>query len=57
MAATDYGPKTGASSDHPYDDPQPAEPPAPPAGKNRSTPPDDHTEIESEADLGDPSVR
>ena len=57
MATTkDYGPKTGAGDDHPYGDPSSQErPTARPAGKSPSTPPDDHTEIDSEADLGDPS--
>ena len=58
LSESDYGPKTGAGRDHPYNDPgsqTPAGPP--PAGKAAATPPDDHTDIDSEADLGDPSVR
>ena len=55
----DYGPKTDAASDHPYadDSARPGRPPARPHGKDGSTPPDSHTDINSEADLGDPSGR
>ncbi|HVZ29815.1 MAG TPA: hypothetical protein VG839_05440 [Asticcacaulis sp.] len=55
MANKDYSPKTDASEDRPYNDE--ASQKRPPAGKDRSTPPDDHTEIDSEADLGDPMDR
>ena len=56
MAQDDYGPKTGAASDHPYNDPASQRPAAPrPMGKDAGTPPDAHTEIDSEADLGDPA--
>ncbi len=57
MATTrDYGSKTGAGDDRPYDDPssQGRSPPRP-RGKSPSTPPDGHTEIGSEADIDDPS--
>ncbi|WP_298333039.1 hypothetical protein [Asticcacaulis sp.] len=49
---TDYGPKTGAASDHPYDFDEIPPPPA-----TEGTPPDAHTDIDSEADLNDPMVR
>lgn len=48
----DYGPKTGAASDHPY---RPDE--TPPESATEGAPPDAHTEIDSEADLGDPMSR
>lgn len=58
MTDKDYGPKTGASDDRPYNEPTSRKSPPPrPAGKDRSTPPDGHTEIDSEADLGDPAGR
>lgn len=58
MSDRDYGPKTGAGRDHPYDDPSSqGRPPARPAGKSGDTPPDNHTEVDSEADLDDPSDR
>ncbi len=58
MAENDYGPKTGAADDHPYNSTEDAERvPAVPAGKDKATPPDNHTEIDSEADLDDPSGR
>ncbi len=58
MTDKDYGPKTGASGDRPYNDDSPTKtPPQPPAGKDKSTPPDSHTEIDSEADIGDPAGR
>ena len=52
---TDYGAKTGAALDHPYSDKDQNAPTAPAPGC--SNPPDNHTEIDSEADLGDPSDR
>lgn len=56
MTGNDYGPKTGAGEDHPYNDPKSQDRPPPrPAGKDPSTPPDDHTEVDSEKDIGDPS--
>ncbi len=56
MPDKDYGPKTGAGADHPYDDPAAQrQPPAPPVGKDRSTPPDGRTEVDSEADLERPA--
>lgn len=61
MSDKDYGPKTGAGQDHPYGDPssqeRPRRPMARPAGKSGDTPPDSHTEIDSEADLDDSSDR
>ena len=47
----------GAASDRPYEtDEAGAGAPVPrPAGKDPSTPPDAHTEIDSEADIGDPA--
>lgn len=49
----------GAANDRPYgSDDAEAGPPVPrPAGKDPSTPPDAGTEIDSEADLGDPASR
>jgi hypothetical protein len=57
MDDKDYGPKTGAAEDHPYGDNERAPNPAPAAstGKDKTTPPDSHTEIDSEADIDDPS--
>ena len=56
MAKNDYGPKTGAADDHPYNAPDQArQAPAVPDRKSASTPPDAHTVIDSEADIGDPS--
>ncbi|WP_343685086.1 hypothetical protein [Asticcacaulis sp.] len=46
----DYGPKTGAASDHPYGTDE-----MPPAPKTEGTPPDARTEVSSQADLGDPT--
>ena len=55
MADNDYGPKSGAASDHPYKDGETPPANAPADGKAKVTPPDGHTEIDSEADIGDPS--
>ncbi len=58
MSDKDYGPKTGAGQDHPYGDPSSqGGPQRRPAGKSGDTPPDSHTEIDSETDLDDPSDR
>ena len=55
MNNDDYGPKTGAAKDHPYgaDGDDKAPPSAPQIDKE--TPPDNHTDVDSEADLGDPA--
>jgi hypothetical protein len=58
MANRNYGPKTGAGSDHPYTGSGEDEARVPtPAGKDPATPPDANTETDSEADLGDPLAR
>lgn len=47
---TDYGPKTAAAIDHPYGFDE-----SPPPPVTERTPQGAHTDINSEADLGDPS--
>lgn len=55
MADNDYGPKTGAAEDHPYKDGETAPADTPAGRKSKVTPPDGHTKVDSEADIGDPS--
>ena len=58
MSDNDYGPKTGAAEDHPYNDPAKQNRlPVRPSEKDGATPPDGHTEIDSEADLDEPADR
>lgn len=54
----DYGAKTGAAEDHPYSDDRAAnDKSVTRRDEDKSAPPDNHTEVNSEADLDDPSDR
>ena len=55
--SNDYGPKTGAADDHPYKDGEAGNPETSKRPTDKTTPPNAHTEIDSEADLGDPADR